>query len=195
MTTEGRRSERSHRAILDATVALLCEHGFAGLTVDGVAARAGVGKATIYRHWGSKNALAMEAIHAVLPPPVAPDTGSLREDLRQLMLGAVRMMTSSPLASLMPSLVDAAERDADLRQLHRDFVCTRREVGVGVVRRAVERGEVRGGVDPELVADLVAGPLFYRRLLVHEPADAGYVDRLVDLIVAAVAAGVPATSG
>jgi AcrR family transcriptional regulator len=183
-----RRSERSHRAILDATISLLCEHGFAGLTVDGVAARAGVGKATIYRHWASKNELAMEAIGAVLPAPVGPDTGSLQEDLRQLMLGVSRMLTDSPLASLTPSLVDAAERDPALRELHRNFVCRRREVVMGLVGQAIERGEVRADVDPSTVADLVAGPLFYRRLLTHEPIDEAYVDGMVELVMSAVRA-------
>ena len=190
-----RRSERSHRAILDATVELLCEHGFGGLTIDGVAARAGVGKATIYRHWDSKNELAMEALSDVLPVATTPDTGSLRGDLLQLVHGIISRLTSSPLAALMPSLVDASERDADLRELHRGYVCARREVAVDLLRRAVERGEVRAGVDPSLVADLLAGPLFYRRLVVHEQLDEAYAERLVDLVIAAVGAGVPATTG
>jgi AcrR family transcriptional regulator len=190
-----RRNERSHRAILDATVELLCEHGFGGLTVDGVAARAGVGKATIYRHWGSKNELAMEAIAAVRPVPAVPDTGSLRDDLRQLMTGVVRMLTDSPMAALTPSLIDAAERDDDLRALHQSFVSARRDLTMGVLRRAAERGEIAADVDPALVTDLLAGSLFYRRLLLHEPLDAAYVDRLVDLVLIAVRSGAPATTG
>lgn len=189
------RSDRVRAAILTATLELLAEQGFAGFTVDGVAARAGVGKATIYRHWGSRNALALDAISHALPAPACPDSGDVREDLRVLGRSLVRILTRSPVAAILPSLVDASARDPELRDLHRTYLRDRRKVLLGVLRRGVERGELRDDADVELLADMLAGALFYRRLLVHAATDGAYVDGLVDAVVGSVTTGAPATTG
>jgi len=120
------RSRRAESAILDATIALLGEVGFAGLTIDGIAARAGVGKATIYRHWSSKAEVAVEAFKAFIPPLDDLDTGSLAGDVRAVLLQIVDGLTHSPLAGILPSLVEAAERDPELERLFKDFGRTRR---------------------------------------------------------------------
>src|SRR5438093_7569838 len=90
------RSRRAENAILEATVAILGEVGFGGLTIDGIAARAGVGKATIYRHWSSKAEVAVEACKAFIPPLPDPDTGSLREDVRAVLHTIVAGLTCRP---------------------------------------------------------------------------------------------------
>src|SRR5438034_1545522 len=115
------RSRRAEAAILDATIALLAEVGFGGLTIDGIAARAGVGKATIYRHWSSKAEVAVEAFQAFVPPLDDPDTGSFADDARAVLLQVVDGLSNSPLAGILPSLVEAAERDPELERLSKAF--------------------------------------------------------------------------
>jgi AcrR family transcriptional regulator len=97
------RSRQAEAAILEATIALLGEAGFSGLTIDGIAARAGVGKATIYRHWSSKAEVAVEAFRAFIPPLDDPDTGSLADDIRSVVHQIVDGLSNSPLAGILPS--------------------------------------------------------------------------------------------
>lgn len=179
-----RRSARAEAAILDATVELVAENGVARLTVDGVAAKAGVGKATIYRHWPTKAALVIEAIasHAEVPDP--PDTGRLREDLVLLLDGLRSAISAPPLAGLLVSLVDAAERDPELAELHTAFAASRRQRVLAVLQRGVERGELPGWVDRDLAVDLLVGPLFYRRLVSRMPSERSTVDQVVDTVLA-----------
>lgn len=101
------RSEEAHQAILRATLELLGQVGFSGLTVEGVASRAGVGKATIYRRWPSKLPLVVEAFHE-LPQLEDADTGNLAEDLRVMLRSYLHLFNETPLAAVLPSL--AGER-------------------------------------------------------------------------------------
>lgn len=193
----GRRC-RPEAAIFEATLALLAEHGFAGLTMDAIAARARVGKATIYRHWGSKAELVIDAFGSLVEPASVPETGSLREDLRLVVRGLVAAITRPPLARMLPPLVDAAERDARLAELHGRFTEERRRGVKGVLERAVARGQVSAGTDLDLAVDLLAGPVFYRRLISHAPLDAAVADRVVDAVLPLLvspAAGAPADAG
>ena len=177
------RSRRAESAILEATVALLAEAGFAGLTIDGIAARAGVGKATIYRHWSSKAEVAVEAFTAFIPPLDDPDTGSLAGDLRAVLLQIVDGLTHSPLAGILPSLVEAAERDPELERLFQDFGRTRRAVLRAVLDRAAARGELRAGVDPDLAIDVLVGPIFTRRLITRAPLTRKHAEAVLDLLL------------
>ncbi|MDQ1490194.1 MAG: hypothetical protein QOJ23_2708, partial [Actinomycetota bacterium] len=149
------RSRRAESAILEATIALLGEVGFSGLTIDGIAARAGVGKATIYRHWSSKAQVAVEAFTAFVPPLDDPDTGSFADDVRAVLIQIVDGLTNSPLAGILPSLVEAAERDPELEQLFKEFGSSRRAVLRDVFARAARRGELRDGLDPEVAIDVL----------------------------------------
>lgn len=180
-----RRNRRSEEAILTATVDLLAEVGFAGLTIDGIAARAGVGKATIYRHWSSKAELVIEAFTGCLEPLELIDTGSLRGDLVQAIRRLIRVLTDSPAAHIVPTLVDAAERDPELAELHRSFTAERRKSMVEILQRGVERGELPAGSDLDLLCDLLAGPVFYRRLVTHRPFDRRFAERLADTVLRA----------
>ncbi|UCE84828.1 MAG: TetR/AcrR family transcriptional regulator [Deltaproteobacteria bacterium] len=155
------RSEEAHQAILDATLALLVEAGFSGLTVEGVATRAGVGKATIYRRWPSKLHLVIEAFRQ-LPGLAEVDTGDLVEDLEQMLGSYLRILNDTPLAAVMPSLAGERAHNPELSELIDPILRGRRKPVLRALERAVERGEVRDDLDLELVADLIFGPIAMR---------------------------------
>jgi AcrR family transcriptional regulator len=175
-----RRSRRAEQAILESTLALLGEVGFSGLTIDGIAARAGVGKATIYRHWSSKAEVVIEAWRAHVPPMIEPDSGDLREDLLAIAGFIVQALSQSPLSRLLPSLVEAAERDPEMAELFHEFVAGRRAVLHRVLERAVARGELPPGVDLELARTVVVSPIFMRRLVLKESFPPGFAEKVVD---------------
>src|SRR5687767_12144081 len=141
-----RRSERSHRAIIAATQELLVERGYRELTIEGVAARAGVGKQTIYRWWPSRAALVLEAYlaasEAVLRPP--PDGGSVREDVRALLGWLIAVLAEPTGGHVVAGLVSDLQHDSDLAQgFHRDVVPARRRAMLEALERGRERGEIR----------------------------------------------------
>lgn len=183
------RVERSKAAILDATLALLAEEGVGGLTVDAVAARAGVGKATVYRHWSSRGELILDAISSLVTDDEAVDRGSLREDLRAAYERIGQVCSTGLMAQILPTLAEASSRDPELATVHKDFVARRRRYLVAALERAAERGELRPGLDVSIAADLVAGPMFYKKLVHHECPDAAYAAGLLDLVMAAIAPG------
>ena len=177
------RSRRAESAILQATIALLGEVGFSGLTIDGIAARAGVGKATIYRHWSSKAEVAVEAFKAFVPPLDDPDTGSFADDVRAVLLQIVDGLSNSPLAAILPSLVEASERDPEVEHLFKEFGTTRRAVLRGVFTRAAARGELRDGLDPDIAVDVLVGPIFTRRLITRGPVTRKHANAVLDLVL------------
>jgi len=155
----------------------------AGLTIDGIAARAGVGKATIYRHWSSKAEVAVEAFRAFIPPMEDPDTGSFADDVRAVLLQVVDGLTNSPLAGILPSLVEAAERDAELERLFTEFGRARRAVIRAVFDRAAARGELRPGLDIDVAIDALVGPIFTRRLVTRAPVTRKHAAAVLDLLL------------
>ncbi len=159
------RSEEAHQAILDATLELLVEVGFSALTVEGVAQRAGVGKATIYRRWPSKLPLVVEAF-GQLPGFEEVDSGSLETDLKETLKTYLANFNSSSLGAVFPSLAGERAHDPELSKLLEPVARARREPFVRIFERARERGEISDEVDIDLAADLVVGPisvtLFFR---------------------------------
>ena len=177
------RSHRAESAILDATIALLAELGFGGLTIDGIAARAGVGKATIYRHWSSKAEVALEAFRAFVPPIDDPDSGSFADDVRSVIHQIVDGLSNSPLAGILPSLVEAAERDPEVERLFKEFGAARRAVLHEIFTRAAQRGELRDDLDPDVAIDLLVGPIFTRRLVTRGPVTTKHADAVLNLVL------------
>ena len=151
--------------------------------MDGIAARAGVGKATIYRHWSSKAEVAVEAFKAFIPPLDDPDTGSFADDVRAVLLQIVDALSNSPLAAILPSLVEAAERDPELERLFKEFGTTRRIVLRGVFNRAAARGELRAGLDSDVAVDVLVGPIFTRRLITRGPVTRKHANAVLDLVL------------
>ncbi|MGH8997851.1 MAG: TetR/AcrR family transcriptional regulator [Acidimicrobiia bacterium] len=178
-----RRRRRTETAILAATLDLLGEVGFSGLTIDGIAARAGVGKATIYRHWSGKAELVVDALRSHAPPVPEPDTGDLRADLLTMVGSLVQAITRPPLARVVPSLVEAAERDPELERYLRQFGDERKRGLAELLQRASARGHLRPDIDLDVALELVIGPVFTRRLLLRKPMTAAYTTALVDLVL------------
>ena len=177
------------QGLLAAAVAILAERGFAALTVDEVAARAGSSKATVYRRWSHKEALVVDALTRLADDAVTiPDTGSLVEDLRELLHGMV-VGLSGPGGELLRSLVAEVGRSAALTDLFREkFVESRRAVLAKIVRRAEQRSELADGVDVELLVEAGPALLVYRWLMTAVPADGQLVDHLVNGLVAPLVA-------
>lgn len=162
------RARRSRAAIVRAAVDLIGEGGVAAATVQTVSQRAGVNRATIYRHWPDLADLHYAALYELLHATEPPDTGDLTTDLEALAVGLARSLQSDPWRVLMPSLIGAAVDDRLIGELHSRFTRDRRDSAAAIVHRAVERGQVPPGTDPHVVIEAVVGPLYYRSLLTRE---------------------------
>ena len=183
------RSAEADEAILEAAVELFAEVGLESLTVEGVAARAGVGKATIYRRYPCKVDLVVAAARCFTQGPVLPpDTGSTRGDLRELVDGLIEILTTTPLGRVLPILVAARSRVAELDRAYADIVAEKRARSMVVVRRAIERGDLRPDVDPEMVIDSYVSPIFYRFLITNAPLDDAFTTAIVDTTMRAFGA-------
>lgn len=185
-----RRSERSHRAIVAATQELLVELGHRELTIEGVAARAGVGKQTIYRWWPSKAALVLEAYltasDAVLPPP---ETGSTLEDVAALLRWLIAVLAEPTGGRVVAGLLADLQHDADLAEgFRRDVVPARRRAMLAALERGRQRGEIRAEADLELAVDALHGAVFYRLLISGEPLDADFTASLARQMLDGLAA-------
>lgn len=152
------RSEEAHRAILTATLDLLAEVGYSALTVEGIAARAGVGKATIYRRWSSKGPLVVEAF-GQLPAFEDVDSGELGEDLKRMLRAYIHAFNSTALSAVLPSLAGERAHDAELSKIFDPVSLGRRAPLRRAFERAVVRGEISDRLDLELAADMVVGPI------------------------------------
>lgn len=183
------RSRRARQAILAATSSLLEERGYEGLAIEAVAARAGVGKQTIYRWWQSKADLVMEAFADLAEKQVPlPDTGSVDADLRELLRRAFAVLSATPSGEVVAGLLVAARKDPTVARSFRErFVEGRREAVRKLLYRGVERGELRPDLDLDLVVDAVYGPMWYRLLVGHAPLDEGFADDLVSELMMGMA--------
>jgi TetR/AcrR family transcriptional regulator of autoinduction and epiphytic fitness len=177
------RVERSRRVILEAVLDELGAVGYGALTIEGVAARAGVGKSTIYRHWSGKLDLVEDAYRTLKAPVQAPETGTLRERVTALLEQVACMVEQSTYSSCMPALIEAAEHDPQVRDLHRRFSAERRAILVDLLRDAAKEGELPSDADPELLGDALIGPVLVRRLMLYEPLDPALVPKLVDQVL------------
>jgi AcrR family transcriptional regulator len=183
------RSEKAHQAILAAAAELLLARGVAAVSMDAVAERAGVSKATIYRWWPTKEALALDALYtewaAFQPDP--RDTGSLRGDLLALLRPWARAVRSRPYARVIAALLTEVHTDpAFAAEYHKRLVEPRRDQARAVFRRAVERREIPAGTSIEVAVDLVYGPLWHRLLHGHAPLN----DRFVQDVVSTALRGI-----
>ena len=157
--------------MLEATADLVAEVGVDRVTIDEVAARSGVAKTTIYRHWPTKQALVVDAVRVVCFPEAAtPNTGDLRADLIACFEGMVRAGLSGRTGQMLPSLLDGAHRDAALDVLLRDYLRERSGPTRTVLQLAQLRGELPADLDLDFAVTLVIGPL---HLPQGDPARAG----------------------
>ncbi|HEV3362397.1 MAG TPA: TetR/AcrR family transcriptional regulator [Pseudonocardiaceae bacterium] len=178
------RSAAARQAILDAAHAELQERGYAALTIEGIASRAGVGKQTIYRWWPSKADVVLDALLDLTSTRIiVPDKGSLAEDLVAFLRATFRQRGQRPV--LVGLMAQAILDPAFATQFRDRFLFSRREALRGILRRAVERGEVAGELDLELLIDVVYGVLWYRLLLDHAPISEAAGQQLAALVVRA----------
>ena len=187
------RSEQAERAIIDAALDLFAESGAEGLCIEKVAARAGVGKATIYRRWKTKEALFAEAIGSIALTPEVPDTGSVRGDFEAASGAAVGRMAPEAFRVLPRLMADAADDPELLEALHDALVRPRRSVIAAILRRGIARGELRADLDVDLAGDMLIGPLIARVLL--SGGDPHALDGLPMRVFDALERGIGARAG
>jgi AcrR family transcriptional regulator len=180
------RRSATGRAILKATRQILGQSGVHGLTVEGVAARSGVAKTTIYRRWRSKEDLALAALLEVIrqEPPTRP-LGRTDAVLRTYLGRLVKRLNSRHYGPVIRGLISDIGVDRELARGFRDQVLARR-IGqlTALLRRGIERGELRPDLDMEIAIDLLLGPLYYRLLMSGEPLTTAFVNRLVGVLMA-----------
>jgi AcrR family transcriptional regulator len=176
------RSESARAAILRAAVELLQSTGFSALSVEAIAGRAGVGKATIYRWWPNKAAVVMDAFLADTAPGMPfPDTGSTREDLRRQMRSVIRLFNTPAIGGPFKALIGESQHDAALAAALRErFVASRRAAAKEVLARGIERGELRGDLDLDIAIDALYGALYYRLLVSGARLTPRYADAILD---------------
>jgi AcrR family transcriptional regulator len=180
------RSANADTAILDATLELLAMHGLSGLSVEAVAARAGVGKTTIYRRWRSRDEMVAAAFRFVSDDVEIPDTGNVRDDLVRLLGHYQRRSLRSLPATLMPRLLALTITNDELLQIFLDHSFAPRKAAVlSVLKRGKDRGELRPDTDIELAFMMLSGPMFHLVLTNDTTAfaDTTLPGRLVDTLV------------
>jgi AcrR family transcriptional regulator len=177
------RSEESEEAILSAITALLKNKPLRDISIEEIARTAGVGKATIYKWWPSKAYIAFDAFSKKLEEMVPIcDTGSAERDFKEQVRSLLAFF-DTPAGLVMRHFLAEGQVDPEFASLFRErFIKPRREV-IGVIfDRAVERGQIRRGLDREVVLDLIYGPGFYRLLIRHEPLERTTVDEMISAL-------------
>jgi len=183
------RSDESRAAILKAAYQILREGGYAKFTVEGVAARAGAGKATIYRWWSSKGTLAVEAFLVAVVPKLdaIQETGSPLADLRRQVHLAAEIYRGRP-GQLIRELLALGQADSETgKLLFKDFLEPRRLSAMRTLQRARDNGEIRKDVELDVLADALWGPIFQRLLVSHMTLERAFIDKLLDFVLSGAA--------
>ena len=187
-TSPGRgrpRSETVAAEILSATLDLVRDVGINALSMDDLASRAGVSKATIYRRWSSKETLVIDALRSVITPFDEIDTGSLRDDLGLYLGELAERFSSQSGLDILPHLLEVSAHDEAVRASLDDYVHNRRRPLLAIFENARDRGELAPDLDVDVMVDAIIGPFVYRRLLSHDPIDADFVGRLLAVVLPA----------
>ena len=179
------RSEAARVAIVRSALDLLGKKGFADLTIEDVAARANVGKATVYRWWPNKAALVADAFASSATRRLHfPDTGSLFSDLRRQMRQLIKVFRS-PRGKIVSALLGGGQTDKELISAFRErFLLPRRQEAYATLQRAVRRGELHRSIDMDLLLDSLYGPIYMRFLIRHNRLTPQFVDGLCRIVLA-----------
>jgi TetR/AcrR family transcriptional regulator, regulator of autoinduction and epiphytic fitness len=177
------RIERSRQVILQAVLDELSELGYGALTIESAARRAGVGKATIYRHWPDKIALIADAFK-LLQQQRDPElvTGSPREQLERILRHVADVVADSPFSSCLPALIEGAERDRAVRRFHHHFQAEARKPTIESISRGIATGDFPSRIDPEIAAFALLGAIFFSRLMTNTPFPEGRVRDLINTV-------------
>ena len=188
------RSAQAHKAILDAALELLAQEGFQGLSIEDIAARAGVGKTTIYRRWSSKDELVIDAIHEIQVDLTTVDTGNFRNDLVILFKAANRgIMTHPLLPQLVLRLISEFQANTEIFQVFlTQLLIPRIQRFMYMVEQAQARGEIRRDIDWTLALELITGPIFIHLLISHylAPSMSSSEDKWIEQMIDAVMDGI-----
>ena len=178
------RSEQARQAILRTTLKILGKNGFSDFKIEEVAAHASVGKATVYRWWPNKGALIADAFASSTTRKLRfPDTGSVYADMSQQMRQLIKVFRSRR-GRIVSAILAAGQSDKDLIEAFRErFLWPRRREAYATLRRGIERGELRKGLDPDLLLDSLYGPIYMRFLIQHDRLTPEFVDRLCELVL------------
>jgi AcrR family transcriptional regulator len=178
------RSERAHRAILTAARQLLIEKGFAEMRLEHVAARAGVGKATIYRRWPSKEALAQELLSELAAPHIAvADSGNTREEMLAAVTNPMRAVTETDFGPVIKAMLAQIASNPSIGDPFRATVVAARRAEVArVIQRGIARGDLRPDADAALATELLVGPVYFR-LMFGGDLDLDFAERVVDSVL------------
>ncbi|OEJ22332.1 TetR/AcrR family transcriptional regulator [Streptomyces subrutilus] len=177
------RDPRSHEAIVSAATELVTEVGYAATSIGAVAARAGVGKDTVYRRWRGKPELVFEAVFTTTDHAPTPDTGTLAGDLTALLRDLIDEFHAPAAAAALPGLLADFAADPELKaRIRTDFLAPSKERLLIVFERAAARGEIAADTPVDLVLDTLAGAVFFHVGLVGEQPDRRLADRLAAVV-------------
>jgi len=187
------RSERARRAILQSANELLEGEGFAAVTVEAIAERAGVSKATVYRWWPNKAAVVMDGFLSTVSSEVPfPHTGHAREDIR-LHMRRLTEAFGGKMGRTVAALIAEGQSDPELAEALRSrWLSVRRAEVKEILELGIERGELRDDLDPEVAVDILYGPIYYRMLVGHGPLEEDFADALAEHIFAGLSVPDPA---
>lgn len=157
------RVRRSRDRVLATALELLSESGVGGFTVDEIVRRSGVAKTTIYRHWPTREALVLDAASRISAEQEVPDTGSLEGDVTALLTHLAHLLATARWSSVVPSIVDVAERDPEFAEIHGRIQRGHTAALRTVIERAASRGELPPAADSSTLISALVGPLYYRR--------------------------------
>jgi AcrR family transcriptional regulator len=177
------RVRRSRDRVLEAAFELLSQSGVSGFTVDVVASQSGVAKTTIYRHWPTREALVLDAASRISAELEVPDTGSLGGDLTALLADTGHLLSTARWSSVVPSIVDVAERDPEFAGVHAKIQRGHAIALRKVLERAAGRGELSATADHSVMVSALIGPLYYRRWFSREPIDEQFVEAIVRNVI------------
>jgi AcrR family transcriptional regulator len=177
------RVRRSRATVLGVTAELLFERGFAGASVDEITRRSRVAKTTIYRHWPTRSDLLRDACSSIGTPLEVPDTGSFEGDVTALLTSLAHLLRSEKWTSVLPSVIDAAERDPDIAAMY-----SRLQEGYSaplqsIIQRAMQKGDLPKTTDAALLIAALTGPLFYRRWFSREPLTSAFARQIARLVL------------
>jgi AcrR family transcriptional regulator len=177
------RVRRSRATVLGITAELLFERGFAGASVDEITRRSGVAKTTIYRHWPTRGDLLRDACSSIGTPLEVPDTGSFEGDVTVLLTNLAHLLRSAKWTSVLPSVIDAAERDPDIAAMYSKLQAGYSAPLQSIIQRAMQKGELPKTEDAALLVAALTGPLFYRRWFSREPLTSAFAKQIIRLVL------------
>jgi AcrR family transcriptional regulator len=182
------RVARTRATVLGAAIDLLAERGYSGFSVESIVERTGVAKTTLYRHWPTRDDLLAAAIAKLDGAGPLPDTGSVRQDIQDLLARRVRAARTPQWERCMPALVEAAARHPELAAMIAQLTSQVLAQIETVLGRGIARGELRHDLDPQLAASALIGPIVFRRLLLREAPALQRVSAVIDLLMQGIAA-------